>query len=92
MNLNRIHAIIILLLFNFYLSDDECSTCFREYYKQVSCSNIQLEEPEKKCAYFEGECKEIQCEDPNQSGCENNIHHPSNCFVNTDDNDDDNYY
>ena len=92
MNINRIHAIIILLLFNFYLSDDECSTCFREYYKQVSCSNIQLEEPEKKCAYFEGECKEIQCEDPNQSGCENNIHYPSNCFVNTDDNDDDNYY
>ena len=80
MNKNLMHIIIIFMLFNFTLSDSKCSTCFTEYYKQVSCSNIPLQEEGKKCVYSNGECKEITCDESNQSECENDIHYDPNCF------------
>ena len=80
------------MLFNFTLSDSKCSTCFTEYYKQVSCSNIPLQEEGKKCVYSNGECKEITCDESNQSECENHIHYDPNCFDYGEDNNDEYYY
>ena len=71
--MNKKYGFIFLLIlnFNFILSEDECSKYFSRY-KIIACSKVPLEKEGKQCAYINGECKEIEylCENYEGSNAE----------------------
>ena len=67
--MNKKYSFIFLLIlnFNFILSEDECSKYFSGY-KNIACFSVPLEKEGKECSLINGECIEIESECENYKG------------------------